>query len=175
MANISPYKLFWNWAFDGNIKSSIPEAEGIDLLKYNSPITPDFLLKSFLKNGKLNSYLDKYLNNIGIRYISREDLYYFIKQCIIDFKVKRKDIHFSRYRARNILFEKIQKKFPLLKPYDITLFIDVISKSDEKDKMYSAFGVDKPKKKKLKKGSAKKKGAIKLKDFLAEYFSIMEV
>ena len=175
MANISPYKLFWNWAFDNDIKSPIPSAEGIDILKYNSPITPDFLLKSFITNGKLNHYLDQYINNIGVRYIEKEDLFLFFKRCIIDFKVKRRDIHFSPFRPRNMLFEKVQKKFPMLKPYDISLFIDIINKSDEKDKVYSAFGIDKPKKQKLKKEKKKKKGTIKLKEFLAEHFNTQEL
>ncbi len=58
-----PYKLFFNWAFDGNIKNPIPQGDNIpDILKYNSPINVTFLLKSFVSNGKLNHYLNKYLN-----------------------------------------------------------------------------------------------------------------
>ncbi len=58
MAN-SPYNLFQTWLFDWNLKTPIPEPEV--LLKYNSPITHNYLLSMFMKHAQLNHYLDQYL------------------------------------------------------------------------------------------------------------------
>ncbi len=169
---MSPYKIFWDWCFDHNMKTPVPNPEV--LLKYNSPIHATFLLKSFVKIGKLNLYLNKWLNNIGIRYIDREELFFFIKQCIVDFKVKRKDIHYSPYKPSDTLFEKIQLKFPMLKPYDITLYCDIATKSKGKNDLYKAFGVEKPKKTKKKKAT-REKGNVTLKEFLAANFQSITV
>lgn len=169
----SPYKLFWNWVFDGKRDSDIPQPEV--LLKYNSPINETFLLKSFIKIGPLNHYLDNYLNNIGIRYISKEDLFFFVKQAVKDFKVKKRDIHYTAYKPRDILFEKISKKFPTLKPFDISLYCDIILKSKkDRDLVYSTFGIDKPKKKKIGKKKKSNVKSIPLEDFMKR-FNITEL
>ena len=82
MSEISPYKLFWNWVFDWSMKTSIPKPEV--LLKYNTPITPVFLLKSMIKIGKLNYYLNSYMNNIGIYSIDKEELFLFFKKAVLE-------------------------------------------------------------------------------------------
>ena len=165
------YKTFFEWAFSGNMKDPIPKGETIpDILKYNSPINATFLLKTFVSNGKLNHYLNKYLNNIGIRYIDKEELFYFIKQCIIDFKVKRKDIHYTSWTNNGALFAKIEKKFPLLKNEEIQIACELINKSDEKDSIYRSLGLDK---KEFKKEKTKKTAPTKIgtKAFINRYFS----
>jgi len=81
--NLSPYQVFNKWLFDGNRSSPIPEpkftTEGKvsvpDILKYNSPITHTFALRLFMRNGPLNYYLNKYFNDINVRYLSREELF----------------------------------------------------------------------------------------------------
>ena len=84
-----PYKLFNSWLFDGKKNSPIPRSEKVDILKYNSPITHTFVISLFLRNGPLNYYLDENFNNIGLRYLTREDLFKFVKKCVIDFKIKK--------------------------------------------------------------------------------------
>ena len=45
-----PFKAFNSWLFDGNIKTPIPKAkDGVDVLKYNSPITHTFVISLFLR------------------------------------------------------------------------------------------------------------------------------
>ena len=167
----SPYTLFWNWCFDNKPNSPIPNPEV--LLKYNSPINSTFLLKSFIRHAKLNHYLNTYLNNIGIYYIDQEELFYFTKQCIKDFKVKRKEIHYSPYQAKNALFEKLRKKLPCLKSYDIDMLAGIIQKSPDRDSVYGALGLEKPKKQKLKKQVQQKK--ISLRSFLQTNFNRIKV
>lgn len=166
------YKMFFDWAFDGNIKNEIPQREGVDLLKYNSPIHATFLLKSFVSNAKLNHYLNKYLNNIGVRYIEKKDLFFFIKQCIIDFKVNRRSIHYVQWTSQDALFNKMSQKFPLLKKDELSLACELIEKSDERDSIYRSLGIDKTKfeKKKIKN---KPEAKISSKNFIAKNFSMV--
>jgi len=167
-----PYRCFFNWAFDGNIKTQIPDGENVpDILKYNSPIHATFLLQTFVTNGKLNHYLNKHLNNIGIRYIDKKDLFYFFKQCIIDYKVNRKDIHYIRWSKNNALFNKLDKKYPLLKKDELNIACDIINKSEDKDTIFRSLGLDK---KEFKKTKSKNKAKPKMssKNFIAQNFRI---
>jgi len=176
---MSPFQIFFNWLFDGNIKSQFPspqisesgEVIVPDLLKYNSPITTTFLMKVFLRSAKLNSYLDKYFNNINLRYLDKEEFFRFIKQCVIDFKVNRRDLVYYKYEKRDILFEKLRKKIPLIKNNDLSLLCLLIEKSEQKEDVYNSLGMEQVKKTKSKQSEQKK---ISLKEFLMN-FSLVEV
>lgn len=170
--NVSPYKLFWNWMFDGDRKSAIPKGENVpDLLKYNSPINEVFLLRSFIRVADLNWFLNKWFNNLGIRYLSKEDLFDFFKQCIFDFKVARRNITYFPYQKKELIVERLRKKFPLLKEYDLELLSIKIQKSKEKDAILTSLGIEQIKKEKPKKTQKN----ITWKDFIRENFSVMEV
>jgi hypothetical protein len=176
---MSPFSIFFNWLFDGNIKSEIPKPKVSDsgeiiipdLLKYNSPITVTFLLKVFLRHAKMNSYLDKYFNNINLRYLDKEEFFKFIKQCIIDFKVNKKDLVYYQYEKKDILFDKLRKKVPLLKNGDLTLLCTLIEKSEQKEDVYNSLGMEAAKKTKKKEIGPKK---MSLEEFLMN-FSLVEV
>jgi hypothetical protein len=170
-----PFKTFNNWLFDNNKTSPIPPPkDGVDILKYNSPITNTFVLSLFMRNGSLNHYLDEYFNNMGLRYLSREELFKFIKKCVLDFRVRRRDTVFYKFRRQDKLYSILRDKFPQFKNNDITLLCELIEKSDEKEAIYSSLGLETPKKKKLKTGKKEvKKGKVSLKVFLAEHFSIL--
>jgi len=187
-----PYKTFQNWLFDGNLRSPIPSVKYDnngkeivpDLLSYKSPITCTYVITIFLNNSKLVRYLDRYLNNIGLRYLEVEDLFRFIKKCVIDFRVQRKDIPFIPFKRQTIMFNILRNKFPILKNNDISLLCELIDKSDDKDMIYSALDISRPKKEKLKIESKKSKSginfmvekgvSISLKDFIETHFSISE-
>lgn len=176
-----PFKTYNNWLFDGSRNTPLPAAtEKVDILKYNSPITHTFALQMFMRHGPLNFYLDKYFNNIGLRYLSKEELFLFIKKCVLDFRVMRRDTVFFPYRAKNKLFDVLRDKFPELKNNDVSLLCDVIEGSDEQDTIYETLGLGKPpKKEKIKIGKRKdyKKSTdpLKLKDFMEKHFSTMNV
>ena len=173
-----PFKTYNRWLFDGSRTSPIPKAEGnVDILKYNSPITHTFALQMFMKNGNLNHYLNEFFNNIGLRYLSKEDLFLFIKKCVIDFRITKRDTVFYPYKAKNKLYDKLREKFPELKNNDVSLLCDIIEKSDDKESIYNTLGLEKPpKKQKIKLGKKKvdKKHKIPLHNFLDKHFSIME-
>jgi len=175
----SIWTIFFNWLFDGNSKSEIPKPKVSDsgeiiipdLLKYNSPITVTFLMKVFLRNAKMNSYLDKYFNNINLRYLDKEEFFKFIKQCIMDFKVNRRDLVYYQYEKKDVLFDKLRKKIPLLKNGDLALLCNIIEKSEDKDTVYNSLGMEQAKKTKKKLSDQKK---ISLEEFLLN-FSLVEV
>jgi len=171
-----PFKTFSNWLFDGMKSSPIPKPKsGVDILKYNSPITHTFALSIFMRNGYLNKYLDEYFNNINLRYLSREELFKFLKKCVIDFKVNRKDMVYYSFKRRDKLVEALQYKLPYLKINDISLLCDIIEKADDKEAIYDSLGLSTMKKKKIKTGKKiEKKGKVPLKEFLAEHFSILK-
>lgn len=170
---MSPYQVFYNWLFDGQSNTPIPPPKNdIDLLKYNSPITNTFILSLFMKNGKLNHYLNKYFNNINLRYITRQDMFIFIKKCVIDFKVKRRDIIFYKFSYQEKLYTILRDKFPQFKNDDIKLLSEMINKSKEKDIIWESLGLKLPKKKKVKRSKKKiSTEIISLKNFISEHFS----
>lgn len=170
-----PYKTFNSWLFDGSKDSPIPKAtEKVDLLKYNSPINHTYLMKIFLKNGSLNHYLNTYFNDINLRYLDKEDLFKFVKKCVIDFRIRRKDITFFPYKRKTKLFEVLRERVPEFKNNDIALLCRLIDMSKEKELIYHSLNIEKPKKKKLRKKKTKKE-SVSLNDYLNENFSMMDI
>ena len=166
-----PFKTFNTWLFDGNIKTPIPTSK--DILKYNSPITHTFVVSLFLRSGKLNHYLNTYFNDINLRYIPKEELFYFIKKCVIDFRVKKRDIVYYPRKAKNKLYDKLREKTAVLKNGDVSLLCDIINKSEDKDMVYQTLDIEKPKKQRIKKRKTKAK-KITLQKFLSEHFSTIK-
>lgn len=178
-----PFRTFNNWLFDGKKDSPIPRPRKDengkivvpDILKYNSPITHTFVISLFLRNGLLNRYLDEHFNNIGVRYLTREEILKFVKKCVMDFKIKKRDIMFYKRRARRMLYEKIRERMPILKNDDVLLLCDIIENSDNKEAIFDSLGLEKPKKSKLKKAKKMKSEKITLDKFLGEHFSMIDV
>jgi len=172
-----PYKTFSRWLFDGDLNSPIPDKEV--LLKYNSPITTNYLLNIFVKNGKLNHYLDNYLNNIGVRYIDKEELFCFIKRCVNDFRIQKNTLHYISYpKQKTKLFDKLRNRIACLKNDDLSLLCDIVENSDEADIIYSSFGIDKPSKEKIK--QTKKDKDIKennnsLQKYLSDHYKLIKL
>ena len=178
-----PYKTFNNWLFDGRRDSPIPSERKDDdgkvitpdILKYNSPITHTFLISLFLRNGSLNYYLNEYFNNIGLRYLSKEEIFKFIKKCVMDFRVQKRDLMFYKRGRKNILYDKFREKLPILKNDDVELLCDIVERSDDRESIYDALGMKQEKKQKLKKTKKIKSEKISLKSFLEKHFSIIKV
>jgi len=174
-----PFRTFNTWLFDGSRDSDFPKPKYTDdgkeiipdLLKYNSPITTTYAVSMFLKNGPLNHYLDKYFNNINLRYMDKKEIFLFIKKCVLDFRVGKRDTTFIPWTRKTKLFGVLRNKFPELKNCDISLLADLIEESDDKEAIFNTLGLEKPKKTKNKKV---KKKTVRLKEFIAEHFSIME-
>lgn len=163
--NISPYKQYSTWLFDGNPKSEIPK----ELLKYNSPITVNYALQMFIMNGKLNAFLNEHFNNIGLYYLEKDELFLFLKKCVKDFRIQRGSIPYIPFKKNEKIFEELRKRCPELKNYDISLLIEVINSSEDKDKIYNALGlekIEKPKKVKRTKQKKEKEEKTSIKEYL---------
>jgi hypothetical protein len=176
------FKTFLNWVFDGNKNSPIPTPKKSDdgkvlipnILAYNSPITATYVISIFLRNGKLNEYLNQYLNNIGLWYLEKEELFKFIKKCVIDFRVQRKDLVYFSYKTKNKLYEILRDRISYLKNDDLELLCSIIDKSEGKDSIYQTLGIEQPKKKKLMEKKQEENKKISLSEFLKEHFSTVE-
>ena len=174
-----PFKTFNNWLFDGRKDTPIPKPKKNkdgkvivpDITRYNSPITHTFVISLFLKHVKLNRFLDEYFNNMNLRYLSREEIFKFIKKCVIDFRVNKRDMIFYSRQQKNILYDVLRERIPFLKNDDLLLLTDQINVSENKQAIFDSLGLEKPKKIKLKR-TKKKVKKITLDEFLDEHFSI---
>jgi len=169
------YNVFQKWLFDGVIKSEIPQKDVF--LSYKSPISVNRLISSFMHYGPLNHYLNKHFNNYGIFYLEKEDVFKFIKKCIIDFKVRRNNLSFINTKKDSNLFQGLRKKFPTLKGCDIEHLCIIIDRmdADPKNQIYDSLGLIKLEApKKVRKSSKKLEKAIdvKVKDWLEANFSL---
>lgn len=170
-----PFKTFHSWLFDGSRNSPIPKAtEKVDILKYNSPITHTYVISMFPKHGPLNHYLNTYFNTMDVRYLEKEELFKFIKKCVLDFRVKRTDVTYFPYKKQSKLFEVLREKFPQFKNFEISELCRIIDDSEEKDLIYKSLNLEKLEKKKMTK-KEKLKGKISLKMFLDRNFSILNI
>jgi len=169
-----PFKTYSNWIFDGDRKSDIPRPEGIDILKYNSPITSIFAVSMFMKNLRVNWYLNKIFNNMNLRYLSKEEVFMFMKKLVFDFKLTRRDITYSAFRKQNKLFNILRSQIPELKNGDIKLLCDIIEKSNDRDNIYQTLGLEVSHKKVLSKKEMKKE-KMSVEEFLERHFSTIKV
>jgi hypothetical protein len=178
-----PFKTFFNWLFDGKIDSKIPEPQTDDdgkiivpdILKYNSPITHTYVISIFMKNGELNHYLNEYFNNINLRYLDKEELFYFIKKCVRDFRIGRYGTNYRAYPKHDKLFKALRDKLPYLKNDDINLLCKIIDDSEDKSRLYESLGLEAPKKKKLRKQKKKKIEKMSLEKLLEENFALIKM
>lgn len=177
-----PFKTYLNWLFDGREDTPIPEPvtdnDGKvivpDIMKYNSPITHTYAISLFIRNGALNKYLDTYFNNMDLRYLEKDELFYFLKKCVKKFRVSRREIGYKRFAKQDKLFNALRSKIPYLKNDDIRLLMQIIDNSDEKNIIYHTLGLEVEKKKKITKTERKKREVVPLKKFLEENFILHE-
>jgi len=173
-----PFKTFNNWLFDGNFKSRIPTGEGVpDLLKYNSPITNQYMITMFINQGKLNHFLNEYFNNMGLYYLEKEEFMRFMKKCVVDFKIQRKNIPYIPIQRNGKLFDALRKKISILKSHDVNLLAEIVDKLENKDQIYYSLGLEKMEPVKKIKGIKKitKKEKPTVKEFIESSFKVMEL
>lgn len=172
-----PFKTFTNWIFDGRKDSDIPTPSGnktIGITKYNSPITHTFVISLFLRNGNINKYLNKYLNNVGLRYINKQELFHFIKKVVQDCYVKKYDLMYYERPEKNQLFDKLRDKLSVLKDDDISLLVEQITSSPSSTSIYESLGLQAPKRKKFRK-QKREVSSVSLEEFLRKNFEVVKL
>jgi len=172
------YRSLTTWLFDGQINSDLPKKD--EILKYNSPITHQFILCCFMQVPKFNHYLNEELNNFDLYKIPKWELLKFMKQMVTQLRLSF-DRHYTwrknSYITTTKLFNILWKRYPYLKRYEINMLCQYIDNlpNQEKEQYYATFGLDKPKKTKIRKTNTTKKiehnnggngSAISLKDYL---------
>lgn len=181
-----PWKTFTNYLFDGKYHIEPPE----EITKPSSPISNLYCISLFMKCGKLNHYLNQYLNNFGLFYIPKDEMFKFIKKCVRDYKISKKDIwYYSKRQKKNDLYDVLSGRYPLLKEYEIYYIIDIINNSKEKNQILQGLGLksDVKKQKVTKKDKKKKKenqdkkiddkkkyNDLNINDFLTKNFVIIQ-
>jgi len=163
-----PFTSYMNWLFDGNPKSVIPEISAAK----NSPINQAWLVRMFALNPNLNAYLNEYFNNNGLWYIDKVDLMKFMKKCVIDFKVQRSSIPWSRARTQtDKLYNVLRDKIVTQRDDEISLLCEIVNRSENRSRIYTTLGLAKPKKATVKKKKTKKKdGVITAKNYVEQNF-----
>jgi hypothetical protein len=161
---------FFNWLYDKNLKSELPSKD--ELLKYNSPITPVFLMKVFINSPKIVMFFDQHINNMNAWYVDKEEFFRFFKKCIIDFKIKKDSQLFYQQTRKHELLEKLKSKVSILKNDDLMLLCEMVERSKDKDSIYSALGITKAQKTSEKKKKGEK---ISLQEFIDSNFSIIRI
>lgn len=151
----SEFKTFTNWLFDGKYNTEPPES----VSKKSSPVSNLYCISLFMNCGSLNHYLNRYLNNFGIFYIPKDELMKFIKKCIRDFKIPKRNIwYYSKRQKEDKLFDILSKRYPLLKKYEIYQLIEIINKSKDKNEILQGLGLKTDvKKQKVRKKDKKNK------------------
>ena len=162
-----PWKSMKSWMFDRDPYSEIPDI----VLKYR-PISNTAILKMFMNHGPLNYYINKYLNNFGLYYLSKEDVLKFIKSNIIGLGINYRSIFYYRRDKETELYKKLKDQCINLKGPDILFLSNYIDESVDADIYYETLGITVPKKRKLKR---KKKSKIKisLDEYITNNFQIV--
>lgn len=138
---ISNYTLLNRWLYDGSKTTKIPE----DVLKDKS-IGQTFLIY-FFQYSHYNIVINKLFNNYGLFSLEREDIFKFVKECVLLSGYKQQFIS-KAPKTTSKLYTILKNKYPFLKKQEINLLIENIDNSDQKDDVYEMFGFYKPKKKK---------------------------
>lgn len=161
------FRSFTSWLFDGQIDSILPMKD--EILKYNSPITHQFILSCFMQVPEFNHYLDRELNNFDLYKIDKMELLHFVKQCVIKLRLSY-NRHYtwrkSKYVQMSKLHNALSKRFSLLKKYEISSLCEMVDKlpDEERKSLYAVFGIDEPKKVTLKRRTQKKGKTLKSKE-----------
>lgn len=169
----SIFQTYFDWLFNGDMKSPIPP----EVLKSTSPINHQYVISVFLGTPKLNLYLDQYFNNINLWYVEKDELLLFLKKCVKDFRVSRRNLSYISWNRTTKLFDELRRRIPGLKSYEITLLSEIIEKSEERDEIYSTLSLDNEKVKTLKQNKKITKITEKemVEQFLSSNFKVIEI
>lgn len=154
----SHYTILKRW-LERPLNAEIPR----ELLHYASPVNEKVLISMFMGIGKINSFLDKTLNNFYIYSIDREELLYFIKKVFKDCKIRSNQLHFQKFDQYEQNLKKLKKKFPYLKFSDCQLLLEKLLQ-DSDSRTLETLGLKKCSIRKVKmKKSYQRKNTKKLK------------
>ena len=172
----SPYVILKRW-LEKPLNEDVPE----ELLK--NSISERTLISMFMGIGKVNSFLDRTMNNFYLYSLDRKELLLFVKKIFKDCKIRSNQLHFQKYDVAEQNILKLKKKFPFLKLSDCSLLLEkLLEESDSRT--LETLGLKKCTIKKIKlgpRGKTKKtvqqikKRAFPLEKVLKENFVIQRL
>ena len=154
MAEKSPYAIFKEWLFDGDMRSEIPE---ICL----SVINKRTALSMLGRAGNVTIFVDKYFNNYEMMKLDDAEFFKFMKELVVTKEFGKYDFSFFKSASPDKDLKELRKKLFFLKLYEIELLLEVAKNDDEFDAFEEALGITKYKKTAIKQ---RKKGKTKSKD-----------
>lgn len=160
------FNQFLAWLFDGKVNSEIPE----EILSYKSPITHTYVISLFTRIGCFNHFLNEYFNNIGVYYLDKKDLFKYIKECVQNFRISSRQIRYSWFGRKPILYKELSKRHKTLKSYEILSLCKIVDTLKDRDLIYSSLGLVKPKISKLKNTKSFKPTPISIKSLISKNF-----
>jgi hypothetical protein len=147
---ISPFTVFYNWLCDGR-NSEFPE----ELEK--GAVSQMYALSLFCLLPELTQYLNNTLNTYNIWYLTKKDLFIFLKKCILDLKIPRHKLVYFKSKKLDKVYGAVMEKFPFLKVDEIDILLENI---DDLETFLTELGVKKENIKKEKIKKSKKKQPI---------------
>lgn len=168
---VSAYTILSRWFFDGSSDTKLP-----DDVEKDKSISNMYLLYYF-RPSPYGMLISKMFNNWDLFSLDRNELLYFMKQCIMSCGYKPPFIQKDPVQ-KNKLVDELVVKYPYLKKSEVFMLVDIIDNSEEKDQIYEMFGLYTPKSKKLTKAQKeqfidkmeqKKKEQIALDDLMENF------
>jgi len=146
MKKVSPWTVFNNWLFDGNMKTELDE----ETIK---AINPRSIMDSLCNMYQLTTFINDNFNNLYIiYYMDKSQFFSFIKSLIIKKKIGKYDLGRLKIKKNSAAeIKKIHSKLPHLKMYEIETLLKCIKGDEEEESFLDYLGVKENKKKKLTK------------------------
>jgi hypothetical protein len=138
---VSVYSIMNRWLYDGSMSTALPSE-----VESDKSISHMYLLYYF-RASPVGLVIDKLMNNWGIFNLDRNEVLLFLKQCISASGYKPPFIQ-KIPTKKNKLFYILKEKYPFLKSNEISMLIEFVDQSSEKDQIYEMFGLYSPTKKK---------------------------
>jgi hypothetical protein len=140
----SPFAIFKEWLFDGDMESEIPK-ESIFLA------SPRNVLNLFGAHGKLTIFLNEYFNNFESVKLNNVNFCKMIKEIIIKRGINKYSTTFYSNLKEDSGIVELKRKFPLLKSYEIPVLLKKMEQTEENTQFLEAIGKGTVKKEKMKK------------------------
>ena len=117
MAKVNVYKIFFDWLFDGNKNSDIPE----EVLENTSSFSIHFMINMFMKLKKVCLFMNKYVNTYEFVGLDFRTQILSLKEIVINYRLTKQDIMYSKFEYHNISKEilEIAKRYPHIKISEI--------------------------------------------------------
>ena len=141
----SPYKTFKEWLLNPYPEATLPD----EVLR---AINPKSVVKMFGSLGGVTVYLDKYFNTYSVMSCDRLEFYKFLRDMVQEHKIGKYDFSFFLNPTKDKLLQSLHKKFPYLKPYEISILIESYKNDPDVDEAFlENLGLHKAKTVKIKK------------------------